>query len=128
MDLTQQNIRQYVLWAALSILLGVLVGLADQLPGDDPIHWRTVAVAGVSAAISVLTTLIRTMTLPKVGTEPVAAQIDHLRKSAVPVEHQEVIAVLPSEAKRAVRHALAAERKIEAPVVAQDHTTPGTRV
>lgn len=127
-DLTRRNVTQYVIWGVLSVLVGCLTALAEQLPGNDPIQWRSVASAGVSALLAVLVMVVRSMTLPKVGTEPVAVQVNHLKKSDIPVDELEVVAVPLPEAKQAVRHALAAEGKIEAPRVPQDHTVPGTRI
>lgn len=109
MDLTQRNIQGYVLWAVLSVLLGVLVALAQELPGDDPINWRVVATAGVSALIAVITAVLRSAFMPKVGYESVAAQAQHLKNSNIPVDRQMVIGTDAPQAEYLTQHALVAE-------------------
>jgi hypothetical protein len=125
-DLTRRNVTQYVLWGVLSVAVGCLTALAEQLPGDDPLNWRAVASAGVSALLAVLVMVVRSMTLPKVGTEPVAVQVEHLKASGTPKAHMVVMdAGTKREAERAVRHAEAANAGEDVPTV--DHEAKSER-
>jgi hypothetical protein len=124
--LTAKNVTQYVVWAVLSVAVGCLTALAEQLPGDDPINWRVIISAGVSALLAVLVMVVRSMMLPRVGSEPLAEQVDHLKASGVPRAHMVVMdAGTKREAQRATTHAENANEG--EPVPAVDHEAPPAR-
>lgn len=105
MDLTAKNVQRYVLWTILSILLGVLVALAPQLASPDPINWRLVALAGISACMTAVTSLIRFINLPAAGMEAINEQAKHLKQSGIPVQRQALVDVGFYQAERLTAHA-----------------------
>lgn len=70
------NLLAYGGAIALALLISFLTSLSRELPGDDPIHWRTITLDVVLSLLNVLPAIGLTAALPRVGREPVAALAD----------------------------------------------------
>lgn len=87
------NLLAYGGAVAVALLISFLTSLSKELPGNDPIHWRTIFLDVVLSLLNVLPAIGLTTILPRVGREPVSALADKVGPSKAK-------AVLKKEADR----------------------------
>lgn len=80
---TVVNLLKYGGAACLSMLVGMLPVLIAQLEGSDPINWRPILAAGLTALLTAITATGVTSRFTRVGSEHVAAQVDALKARGV---------------------------------------------
>lgn len=78
-DKEARLLLRYFAWAVGSVLLGFLLAVAAQLPGDAPINWRAVSLSTVQTVVSVVTFLLAAIKLPRQGSAQLAEDVDALR-------------------------------------------------
>lgn len=91
-DLTSQNVIRYLVAIVAGSLAAGLGVLVVQLSGTDPINWRPVLVA----ALGPIVTGLASMQLTRLGSEPIAAQVDSLK--ATGVQRRDMVVVSQDEA------------------------------
>jgi hypothetical protein len=91
-DLTAQNVLKYVVTILAGALAAALGVLAVQLAGVDPVNWRPVIAAGIGPVV----TGLAAMQLTRVGSEPIAAQVDSLQ--AAGTHKRDMVVVSQDEA------------------------------
>lgn len=111
---TKLNVLNYAAFAGLSIAVGLLTALLTQLNGDAPINWRPVTAAMVSSTLGVLTMMLGSMKLTRVGRERIAEQVDVLKQDGI--RHTDMI-VMP-------RHEVAAMVAAAEPTVVDPSLSP----
>jgi hypothetical protein len=99
-DLTTRNILLYVGSMLIGAVAAALAALLVQLSGADPVNWRPVLAAGLGP---VVTGLLATR-LTRVGSEPIAAQVDNLKSVGVP--RRDMIVVTRDDAVATAAEAL----------------------
>lgn len=72
-----------LIWRIASVVAGSLAAgllvVSVQLSGDDPINWRPVIVACIGPIVTGLTVL----SVPRIGSASIAAQVDELRSNGI---------------------------------------------
>ena len=101
-----RNLGMYALWALIGATVTTGLHLAQVLAGTDPVEVRPLAATFTTSFFGSLATALGASMRPRIGSEPLAAQVEALRDQGVPrsrmvvLDEHEAAAALTSRPDR----------------------------